>query len=165
MNLESWSGDGKGEEVAGVGKKVKGKDRGEENKKDRFAVDVGPVVLKVIEIVRCENSSLSMEERLENADCRYNEEVVVNVLKKYFKVPKLGLKFFYWVKSREGFRHSTNTFNMMINVAGEAEEFGLVEELVEEMGKSYCEKDLRTWTILVSCYGSRKWIGKALVAF
>ncbi|XP_047981155.1 putative pentatricopeptide repeat-containing protein At5g06400, mitochondrial [Salvia hispanica] len=129
------------------------------------AVDVGPVVFKVIGIVRCENSSLSMEERLEKADCRYNEEVVVSVLKKCFKVPKLGLKFFNWVKSREGFRHTTNTFNAMINVAGEAEEFGLVEELVEEMGKSACEKDLRTWTILVSCYGSRKRIGKALVAF
>ena len=36
MNLESWSGDGKGEEVAAVGEKVKGKDKGEENKKDRF---------------------------------------------------------------------------------------------------------------------------------
>ncbi|XP_057794697.1 putative pentatricopeptide repeat-containing protein At5g06400, mitochondrial [Salvia miltiorrhiza] len=129
------------------------------------SMEVGSIVLRVIETVRCENALLSMEERLENAGCRYSEEVVVNVLKKCFKVPHLALRFFNWVKLREGFRHTTNTFNVMINVAGEAEEFGLVEELVEEMGKTSCEKNLKTWTILVSHYGSRKCVGKALLVF
>lgn len=96
------------------------------------------VVHDVVEVVRCESGSLSMEERLKNADFRYSEEVIVNVLKKCFKVPHLALRFFNWVKLEEGFRHTTNTFNMMINVVGEAKELGLVEELVEEMEKSSC---------------------------
>lgn len=128
-------------------------------------MDVGPIVHKVIEIVRCENALLSMEESLENADFKYSEEVVVNVLKKCFKVPHSALRFFDWVKCRKGFQHTTNTFNVMINVAGQAEESGLVEELVEDMRESSCEKNLKTWTVLLSHYGSRKRIGKALVVF
>ncbi|KAH6821364.1 hypothetical protein C2S53_006195 [Perilla frutescens var. hirtella] len=128
-------------------------------------MDVSPVVHKVIEIVKCEDGLLSMEEKLENAGFRYSEEVVVNVLKKCFKVPHLALRFFNWLEFREGFRHSTNTFNMMINVAGDAKEFGLVEELVQGMEKSSCEKNVKMWTVLASHYGNAKHIGKALLVF
>lgn len=129
------------------------------------SMDISSVVHKVIEIVRCENGLLSMEERLEKAGFRYSEEVIVNVLKKCFKVPRLASRFFDWVKSREGFQHTTNTFTAMIKVAGKAKEFGLVEKLVEDMEKSCCEKNLITWTVLVSLYGNTKRIGKALSVF
>lgn len=129
------------------------------------SIDISSIVDKVIEIVRCENGLESLEERLEKADFRYSEEVVVNVLKKCFKVPRLASRFFNWVKSREGFQHTTNTFTTMIKVAGKAKQFGMVEELVEDMDKSCCEKNLITWTVLVSLYGNTKRIGKALSVF
>ncbi|KAL0361863.1 UNVERIFIED_CONTAM: putative pentatricopeptide repeat-containing protein, mitochondrial [Sesamum radiatum] len=127
--------------------------------------DVSPIVHKVTEIVRSENGLLSMEERLENADLDYNEEVVEKVLKRCFKVPHLALRFFKWVKFSKGFHHTANTFNTMINIAGEAKEFGLIEELAEEMEKNSCEKNIKTWTVLVSHYGKAKLIGKALLMF
>ncbi|KAL0440480.1 UNVERIFIED_CONTAM: putative pentatricopeptide repeat-containing protein, mitochondrial [Sesamum latifolium] len=127
--------------------------------------DVSPIVHKVTEIVRNENGLLSMEERLENADVDYNEEVVEKVLKRCFKVPHLALRFFKWVKFSKGFQHTANTFNTMINIAREAKEFCLIEELAEEMGKNSCEKDIKTWTVLVSHYGKAKLIGKALLMF
>ncbi|KAK4390045.1 putative pentatricopeptide repeat-containing protein, mitochondrial [Sesamum angolense] len=106
-----------------------------------------------------------MEERLESADLDYNEEVVEKVLKRCFKVPHLALRFFKWVKFNNGFQHTANTFNTMINIAGEAKEFGLIEELAEEMEKNSCEKNIKTWTVIVSYYGKAKLIGKALLMF
>ncbi|KAL0324854.1 UNVERIFIED_CONTAM: putative pentatricopeptide repeat-containing protein, mitochondrial [Sesamum radiatum] len=127
--------------------------------------DVSPIVHKVTEIVRSKNGLLSMEERLERADLDYNEEVVEKVLKRCFKVPHLALRFFKWVKFNNGFQHTANTFNTMINIAGEAKEFGLIKELAEEMEKNSCEKNIKTWTVLVSYYGKAKLIGKALLMF
>ncbi|XP_012832752.1 PREDICTED: putative pentatricopeptide repeat-containing protein At5g06400, mitochondrial [Erythranthe guttata] len=127
--------------------------------------DVYPIVRKVTEIVRTENSVPPMEERLEKADFNYNEEVVEKVLKNCFKYPHLALRFFNWVKFSKGFRHTTNTFTMMINVAGEAKELSLVEDLAEEMVRSSCNMNVKTWTILLSHYGKSKLISKSLLVF
>ncbi|GFP82737.1 putative pentatricopeptide repeat-containing protein at5g06400 mitochondrial [Phtheirospermum japonicum] len=127
--------------------------------------DVHPIVRKVTEIVRSINDIISMEEKLENAGFIYNEEVVENVLKNCFKVPHSAFRFFNWVKFKKGFRHTTDTYNLMMNVAGEGKDFALVEELSSEMEKNNCGKNIKTWTILVSHYGKSKLIGKALLTF
>ncbi|XP_051139419.1 putative pentatricopeptide repeat-containing protein At5g06400, mitochondrial [Andrographis paniculata] len=127
--------------------------------------DVSPVVHKVTEIVRSENAVVSMEDRFATCDFNCNEEVVEKVLKRCFKVPHLALKFFNWVKHSKGFNHTTNTFNVMISIAGEEKDISLVENLAEEMKKSSCERDAKTWTILLSHYGKANHIGKALLVF
>ncbi|KAL3536005.1 hypothetical protein ACH5RR_004466 [Cinchona calisaya] len=128
-------------------------------------IDVSPMVHKVTEIVRGDNSSNSMEERLEDAGFNYNMDIVEKVLKRCFKVPQLALRFFNWVKLKEGFSHSTETYNTMIYIAGEAKNFELVEVLLEEMETNSCKKDMKTWTILVGQYGKAKLISKALLIF
>uniref|UniRef100_A0A2N9GLK7 Pentacotripeptide-repeat region of PRORP domain-containing protein n=1 Tax=Fagus sylvatica TaxID=28930 RepID=A0A2N9GLK7_FAGSY len=127
--------------------------------------DVSPEVHKITQIVRAEKSPVSMEERLENLGVGFDPEVVEKVLKRCFKVPCLALRFFNWVKLRDGFRHTTRTYNTMLYIAGEAVEFRLVEKLVEDMEKNLCEKDIKTWTILISLYGNAKLISKALLVF
>uniref|UniRef100_A0A2N9FZR3 Pentacotripeptide-repeat region of PRORP domain-containing protein n=1 Tax=Fagus sylvatica TaxID=28930 RepID=A0A2N9FZR3_FAGSY len=127
--------------------------------------DVSPEVHKITQIVRAEKSPVSMEERLENLGVGFDPEVVEKVLKRCFKVPCLALRFFNWVKLRDGFRHTTRTYNTMLYIAGEAGEFRLVEKLVEDMEKNLCEKDIKTWTILISLYGNAKLISKALLVF
>lgn len=125
-------------------------------------LDVSPLVHKVTQIVRGESGGVPMEEQLENAGFEIDEEVVEKVLKRCFKVPCLARRFFNWVKMKNGFRHTTRTYNTMIYIAGEAKEFRLVEELVEEMEKNSCPKDCKTWTILILHYGNAKMIGKTL---
>ncbi|XP_060196601.1 putative pentatricopeptide repeat-containing protein At5g06400, mitochondrial [Lycium barbarum] len=127
--------------------------------------DVSPIVHKITGILRSECDVISMEEKLESVGFEYNEEVVEKVLKRCFKVPHLALRFFNWVKSRKGFSHTTSTYNTMIYMAAEAKEFRLVDELVEEMETSSCQKNLKTWSILLSHYGKAKLIGKALSMF
>ncbi|XP_059668626.1 putative pentatricopeptide repeat-containing protein At5g06400, mitochondrial [Cornus florida] len=127
--------------------------------------DVSPIVHKVTEIVRAEDSAVSMEVRLGSAGFEFDTEIVDKVLKRCFKVPHLALKFFNWVKLNKGFCLTTEAFNTMIYIAVEAKDFGLVEELVEEMEKNSCEKDIKTWTILISYFGNAKLVGKALLIF
>ncbi|XP_042511456.1 putative pentatricopeptide repeat-containing protein At5g06400, mitochondrial isoform X1 [Macadamia integrifolia] len=127
--------------------------------------DVSPIVHKITEVVRAENQTISMEERLENSGFLYDPEIVEKVLKRCFKVRGLALRFFNWVKHRAGFNHTTGTYNTMIFIAGEGKEFDLVEKLVEEMEKNLCHKDVKTWSILISHYGKAKMIGKALLVF
>ncbi|KAK4371745.1 hypothetical protein RND71_007129 [Anisodus tanguticus] len=135
------------------------------NLREDSQMDVSPIVHKITGILRSGCDVISMEEKLENAGFEYNEEVVEKVLKRCFKVPHLALRFFNWVKSREGFSHTTSTYNTMIYMAAEAKEFHLVDELVEEMETSSCQKNLKTWSILLSHYGNAKLIGKALSMF
>ncbi|VFQ59243.1 unnamed protein product [Cuscuta campestris] len=127
--------------------------------------DVSPIVHKITGIVRDENEVVSMEERLQNACFEYSGEIVEMVLKRCFKVPHLAFRFFNWVKSVEGFRHNTRTYNVMIYMAAEAKDFGLVDALLEEMGKNSCEKNIKTWSIVISHCGDAKLIGKALLVF
>ncbi|EXC12963.1 hypothetical protein L484_016893 [Morus notabilis] len=135
--------------------------------KDGFAIeiDVSPVVHEVARIVRAEFGSVSMEERLEKSGFELDSEIVDKVLKRCFKVPHLAMRFFNWVKLRDWFDPTTRVYNTMLYIAGEAKEFRLMEKLEEEMEKASCEKDVKTWTILISSYGKAKLIGKALLIY
>ena len=125
--------------------------------------DVSPMVDEITKIVRADIGTGSMEEKLEKSGFVFDSEVVEKVLKRCFKVPHLALRFFNWVKFRNGGCHTTRTYNTMLYIAGEAKEFGLVEKLIGEMEEKGCERDIKTWTILISHYGKAKLIGKALL--
>ncbi|KAL8147495.1 putative pentatricopeptide repeat-containing protein At5g06400, mitochondrial [Apium graveolens] len=127
------------------------------------ASEVNLLVQKVTEILMGENDVVLM--RLEKEGLIFNEEIVERVLKRCSRVPRLAFSFFNWVKLKNGFNHTTEMYNTMMNIAGGWKEFGLVEELVEEMGKNSCEMDIRTWTILITHYGKAKMIGKALLMY
>ncbi|KAF5750603.1 putative pentatricopeptide repeat-containing protein [Tripterygium wilfordii] len=128
-------------------------------------IDVSPMVHEITAIVRAGNSVVSMAERLDKAGFQLDPEIVDKVLKRCFKDPHLAFRFFDWVKMRDGFSHTTKTYNTMLYIAGEAKEFELVEKLMVEMEKSSCEKDIKTYTILMSQYGKAKLISKALMVF
>ncbi|XP_057446639.1 putative pentatricopeptide repeat-containing protein At5g06400, mitochondrial [Lotus japonicus] len=127
--------------------------------------ELSRMVDETTEIVRSENGSGSMEERLENMGYGLKAEVFDKVLQRCFKMPRLALRVFNWLKLKEGFRHTTQTYNTMLCIAGEAKDFRLVKKLVEEMDECEVPKDVNTWTILVSYYGKEKRISEALLAF
>ncbi|XP_028801369.1 putative pentatricopeptide repeat-containing protein At5g06400, mitochondrial [Neltuma alba] len=127
--------------------------------------DVSRVVGEITRIVRVENELASMEEKLDNLNYVMKQEIVEKVLKRCFKVPYLAMKFFEWVKLKDGFSYTTQIYNTMLNIAGEAKEFRLVEKLLQEMDNYSLNKDIRTWTILMSQYGKANRISEALLAF
>ncbi|CAA7026790.1 unnamed protein product [Microthlaspi erraticum] len=129
--------------------------------------DVSPLVHEITSVVRADDDILvSMEDRLEKLRFPFEPEIVEKVLKRCFKVPHLALRFFNWVKDKDGFSHTVGVYNTMLSIAGEASrDLDLVDELVKEMERNACDKDIRTWTILISVYGKAKKIGKGLLVF
>ncbi|CAN1239247.1 Putative pentatricopeptide repeat-containing protein At5g06400, mitochondrial [Linum grandiflorum] len=127
--------------------------------------DISPLVRQVADAVRAGDDTILMEERLERMNCRFDADVVEEVLKGCFEVPHLAFRFFNWVTNRDGVRHTTDTYNTMMYVAGEAQELGWLDRLADDMNEKGVEKDLKTWTILISQYGKRKQLGKVLICF
>lgn len=98
--------------------------------------------------MRGESDSESMEEWLEKSEIElYDPEIVEKVLKRCFKEPDLVVRFFEFVRKRDEFIGTSEIYNTMLYIAGEARKFGLVDKLVDEMERSSCEKDVKTWTI------------------
>ncbi|WCJ34151.1 Pentatricopeptide repeat (PPR) superfamily protein [Euphorbia peplus] len=128
-------------------------------------IDVSPVVDEVTRVIRAKNGGVSMEKRLDELGFRFDGEIVGNVLKRCFKVPRLAYRFFNWVKLKDGFFHSIDSYNTMLYIVGEAREFEFMDGLVEEMEKEKCEMGVKTWDIVISQYGKAKMVGKALFLF
>ncbi|GAB4835289.1 hypothetical protein Ancab_000198 [Ancistrocladus abbreviatus] len=126
---------------------------------------ISVAVHKIAEIVRAENWGISMEEQLDNLGYDVDTDIIEKVLKRCFKVPHMTMRFFNWAKLRSRSCLSTEIYNTMLYIAGEAKEFELVEKLLEEMEEYKCDKDVKTWTILFMHYGKAKLIGKALLVF
>uniref|UniRef100_A0A3B6RCR0 Pentacotripeptide-repeat region of PRORP domain-containing protein n=1 Tax=Triticum aestivum TaxID=4565 RepID=A0A3B6RCR0_WHEAT len=122
-------------------------------------------VQKITEVLRSEVPGLPFEEQLGSLGVVYTPRIVNMVLKRCFKKTHLGLRFHYWVKQLPGFHHTTETYNTTLFIAGEARSFGLMEELMGEMEKEMCPKDIKTWTIIIASYGKARQVGKMLSAF
>lgn len=127
--------------------------------------NVSEVVHRITEVLRSEVPGSSMEQRLENLGVTYTPRLVNMVLKRCFKKRHLGFRFFNWVNTVPGFQHTTETYNTMLYIVGEARSFGAMEELMDDMDKDMCLKDIKTWTILISSYGKARQIGKMLSTF
>lgn len=127
--------------------------------------DVSPIVHKITEVLRSDDDAVPVERRLEELSIPFTPDVIEKVLKRCYKVGHLALRFFNWVELHTGFPHTTEAYNAMIYIAGEAGDFALVEKLVADMGERSCFKSIKTWTILISHYGKAKKIGRALGIF
>lgn len=64
-----------------------------------------------------------------------SESLVAQMLKRFSDewIPAFG--FFQWVKLQTGFKHSPDSYNMMVDSLGKSREFALMWEIVEEMHK------------------------------
>ncbi|PAN32742.1 hypothetical protein PAHAL_5G508700 [Panicum hallii] len=129
------------------------------------ADNVSEAVHRIMGVLRSQAPVSSMEERLESLGVTYTPQLVNMVLKRCFKVRQLGFWFFHWVKRLPRFRHTTETYNTMLYITGEAWTFAIMEELVGEMDRQMCPKDVKTWTIILSSYGKAGLVGKMLSTF
>jgi len=119
----------------------------------------------IVGVLRSQAPGSSMEHRLESLGVTYTPQLVNMVLKRCFKVRQLGFWFFHWMKRLPGFSHTTETYNTILYIAGEARSFAIMEELVGEMDRQMCTKDIKTRTIVLSSYGNAGHIGKMLSTF
>ncbi|CAA0829101.1 Pentatricopeptide repeat-containing protein -mitochondrial [Striga hermonthica] len=78
-------------------------------------------------------SSDSVIKALDTCDVDLSDGLVEQVLCRFSNewVPSLG--FFKWAESRNGFKHSPNFYNLMVNNLGKVKKFELMWDLAEEM--------------------------------
>ncbi|KAM7462829.1 hypothetical protein LguiA_030950 [Lonicera macranthoides] len=64
-----------------------------------------------------------------------SESLVTQMLKRFSKewIPAFG--FFKWAKLQTGFKHSPDSYNLMVDSLGKSRKFALMWEIVEEMHK------------------------------
>lgn len=127
--------------------------------------NISAMVHRITGILRSEAPGPPAEQKLESLGANYTPNLVNMVLKRCFKVRQLGFWFFHWAKRLPDFHHTTETYNTMLYIVGEARSFGIMEELVGAMDREMCSKDIKTWTILLSSYGKTRQIGKMLSTF
>ncbi|OQU85503.1 putative pentatricopeptide repeat-containing protein At5g06400, mitochondrial isoform X2 [Sorghum bicolor] len=127
--------------------------------------NISAMVHRITAVLRSEAPGPSVEQKLKSLGANYTPNLVNMVLKRCFKFRQLGFWFFHWAKRLPDFHHTTETYNTMLYIVGEARSFGIMEELVGEMDREMCPKDIKTWTILLSKYGKARQIGKMLSTF
>ncbi|KAL9248329.1 hypothetical protein vseg_021664 [Gypsophila vaccaria] len=164
-NLSGFSVSSEIEEgFSGVGGCTEGGRRNVQEKNEG-EIDVSGVVRGFTEVVRGDHGGVSMEECLDKLGFELSSDVVGKVLKRCFRVPHLGKRFFDWVKVKNVSCVTTENYNTVLYMAGDAKDFELVERLVDEMEEYNCVKDVKTWTIILMHYGKAKLVGKALLMF
>lgn len=66
---------------------------------------------------------------------------------------RLGFKFFHWSGQQDNYRHTTNTYHMIMKIFSEAEEFKAMWRLADEMIEKGFPITACTFTILISTCG------------
>ncbi|KAL5568029.1 hypothetical protein UlMin_024604 [Ulmus minor] len=85
-------------------------------------------------------------------------EVLFGILKNInhsnkLRCAKLGFKFFIWSGQQENYRHTTNTYHVLMKIFAECEEFKAMWRLVDEMIERGFPTTARTFHILICTCG------------
>lgn len=67
---------------------------------------------------------------------------------------KLGYKFFVWSSEQEGYRHTSSTYNLLMEIFAECEEFKAMWRLLDEMIEKGYPTTARTFNLLICTCGS-----------
>ncbi|KAI6696552.1 hypothetical protein NL676_016671 [Syzygium grande] len=95
----------------------------------------------------------STREALEKCNVSFTSELVVEVIRRCKCRSGAALRFFDWVGKRDGYGHSSETYNMAMKIAGGAKDFERMRSLFYEMRRKGCSITPHTWTIMIMQYG------------
>ncbi|KAI3800439.1 hypothetical protein L1987_28530 [Smallanthus sonchifolius] len=87
-----------------------------------------------------------------------NQTTILETLACYDNDWKRAMEFFNWVKSEHGFKHTTETYNHMIDILGKFFEFDLAWQLLDEMP----ERNHTTFRVMFKRYASAHLVQEAL---
>ncbi|KAL5722116.1 hypothetical protein ACHQM5_005675 [Ranunculus cassubicifolius] len=121
---------------------------------------------KLCKILSNHNGDVSNIEKFLNCSgvSIVSPELVEGVLKKLSNSGALALSFFRWAEKKQGFKHSTECYNALVEALGKIKQFKLIWSLVDEMkGKGLLTKD--TFALIMRRYAKGRKINEAIETF
>ncbi|KAJ8446844.1 hypothetical protein Cgig2_016154 [Carnegiea gigantea] len=94
-----------------------------------------------------------MQEALEKHQVHYTADLVTEILWICSICGSDVLHFFSWIKKQPGYRHTTDTYNMAIKIAGRGKDFKHMRSLLYEMQRNGCLVTSDTWAIMIMSFG------------
>ncbi|CAN1264811.1 Pentatricopeptide repeat-containing protein At1g55630 [Linum perenne] len=115
---------------------------------------------RVIEVLRQDGPGVDTKAALTELHVKVSwhlvREVLVGILRSVSvnyenkaRWAKLGYKFFVWSGQQENYRHSTNSYNLIMKIFANCDEFMAMWRLVEEMTDNGFPTTARTFNILI----------------
>ncbi|KAF6137141.1 hypothetical protein GIB67_030905 [Kingdonia uniflora] len=128
----------------------------------RFFDDARCNAERVIEILRQDgpgfDAKLCLDEMQVRVSNQLVREVLINFLEKLDRTnktrcAKLGYKFFVWSSCQKNYRHTVNTYHLIMEIFAQAEEFKAMWRLLDEMTENGYFVTARTFNILICTCG------------
>lgn len=95
----------------------------------------------------------STREGLEKCNVNFTSELVLEIICRCKFRSGTALRFFDWVGERDGYCHSSETYNMAMKIVGGSKDFERMRNLFYEMRRKGCLITPHTWTIMIMQYG------------
>ncbi|KAI3793705.1 hypothetical protein L1987_36325 [Smallanthus sonchifolius] len=108
---------------------------------------------KACKIVSSSLTWCSKEESLQKCDLYITPDLVVEVLRNCSLHGGAALQFFSWVGKKDGYRHTAETYNMAMKIAGKGKDFKHMRNLFNEMIRKDLLVSSDTLTIMIWEYG------------
>ncbi|GMP84095.1 hypothetical protein CsSME_00037760 [Camellia sinensis var. sinensis] len=127
-----------------------------------FLVNVRVDAEKVLEILQQDGPGFDAKAALDDLQIRVSgllvREVLLGILKTINyanknRCAKLGYKFFMWSDQQENYKHTVNSYHLIMKIFAEAEEFKAMWRLVDEMIENGFPTTARTFNILLCTCG------------
>ncbi|KAJ8437845.1 hypothetical protein Cgig2_000399 [Carnegiea gigantea] len=119
---------------------------------------------KICKLLSTSPKNSSVESILETCGVDVTPALVLEVLKKLSNAGFLALNFFRWAEKQKGFKHTTESYNALIDSLGKIKQFKMIWVLVDSMrGKGLLGKD--TFILIIRRYARAKRVEDAIEAF
>ncbi|XP_062120422.1 pentatricopeptide repeat-containing protein At1g55630-like [Humulus lupulus] len=117
---------------------------------------------RVLEVLKQDGPGFDSKLALDELDIRVSgllvRKVLTGILKSIdhsnkMRCAKLGFKFFIWSSQQENYRHTANTYHLLMKIFAECEEFKAMWRLVDEMIEKGFPTTGRTFNLLICTCG------------
>nr|XP_043607963.1 pentatricopeptide repeat-containing protein At3g62470, mitochondrial-like [Erigeron canadensis] len=106
----------------------------------------------------------NMEAVLDDCGVNLSHDLVVNVLERFKHARRPAFRFFCWAGGKDGFKHDSRTYNVMMGILGKTKQFETMIALVGEMGEKGL-LTLETFQICIKAFAAAQQRRKAVGVF
>ncbi|KAL8249778.1 hypothetical protein R6Q59_006646 [Mikania micrantha] len=129
-----------------------------------FDIQLTAEAEKLCKIISNHRDRSKLESLLNSTQVELSPALVTEVLKKLSNAGVFALSFFRWAEKQSGFKHTSDSYNALIEALGKIKQFKMIWTLVNEM-KVKGVLDKTTFALISRRYARAKKVKEAMEAF